>query len=168
MSDSAPELLGFRRRCRLFSLAVSVVLLLTALLLGWSLVSVVVWVSAGAANAGHPHALALALVQMAPALCYLWALWAVSRGFARLADGAVFQLTVARALRHIGYAVIVGALLRIFAVTNLTRMIMHGHGGFAWFDLSGIVLAVVGVALVLLAQLIDRARDLQQELDTII
>ena len=43
--------------------------------------------------------------------------------------------------------VLVGALLSVFAITNLTRLIQGGQGGVAYFDLSGIVLGVVGAAL---------------------
>ena len=39
---------------------------------------------------------------------------------------------------------------------------------FMYFDMSGIVLAVVGAALILLARLFDRAQALQSELDEIV
>ena len=61
-----------------------------------------------------------------------------------------------------------GALLSVFAVTNLSRLIVGGQGGLAYFDLSGIVLGVVGAALVLLARVVDSARALQAELDEIV
>ena len=60
-----------------------------------------------------------------------------------------------------------GALLSVFALTNLSRWILGGHGGYLYFDRSGIVLGVVGAALVLLARLVDQARALQAELDEI-
>ena len=60
------------------------------------------------------------------------------------------------------------ALLSVFAITNLTRLIQGGQGGVAYFDLSGIVLGVVGAALVLLARVVDSARALQAELDEIV
>ena len=110
----------------------------------------------------------LAAVRFSPALGYLWALWAVQRAFGELGAGAMFSAAVARAMRHIGYGVIAGALLSVFAITNLTRIVTDGRGGFMYFDLSGIVLAVVGAALILLARLFDRARELQAELDEIV
>jgi hypothetical protein len=112
--------------------------------------------------------LLLALVQVSPGAGYLWALWAMRSALGHLAAGQLFQQTVAVALRRIGSGVIVGALLSIFAVTNVSRMIVHGHGGFAYFDLSGIVLAIVGAALILLARLVDQARRLESELDDMI
>ena len=73
-----------------------------------------------------------------------------------------------RAMRHIGIGVLAGALFNVFAVTNLSRWIAGGHGGYLYFDLSGIVLGVVGAALVLMARLVDQARALQAELDDIL
>lgn len=170
MSQKSYDLIGFRCRCRLFSRAVGVLLVLIILLLTCLLLSSLLWVFGTGTGAGAPqsHQFALSVAGALPALCYLWALYSVYRAFARLARGELFQATVAVALRHIGYAVVAGALLRVFAVTNLTRMIVHGHGGFAYFDPSGITLGVVGAALILVAQLIDRARSLQDELDTIV
>ena len=110
----------------------------------------------------------LSLVRILPGAGYLWALWAVQRALADLAEGRLFHATVARALRHIGFGVLVGALLNVFAVTNLSRWIAGGHGSYLYFDLSSIVLGVVGAALVLLARLVDQARALQAELDEIL
>ena len=92
----------------------------------------------------------------------------MQRAFGEIGAGALFAASVSRALRHIGAGVLVGALLSVFAVTNLTRMIEGGRGSLMYFDLSGIVLGVVGVALVLLARLFDHARALQAELDEIV
>ncbi len=170
MPKSASELAGFRRRCQLFSHAVGLLLVLMILLLGLQFVTLVLGLHDGGGRpvVAQNREIVFSLVNLLPALCYLWALYSVYRAFARLARGEMFQATVASALRQIGYVVVAGALLRVFAVTNLTRMIVHGHGGFAYFDPSGITLGVVGVALILMAQLIDRARILQHELDAII
>lgn len=108
-----------------------------------------------------------AVVYFLPALGYLWALWAVQRALADLADGRLFSATVARAMRHVGIGVLAGALTNVFVVTNLSRWIVGGEGSYLHFDLSGIVLGVVGAALVLLARLVDQARALQDELDGI-
>ena len=70
-------------------------------------------------------------------------------------------------MRHIGYGVLAGSLFNVFLVTNLMRMIGGGRGGYLYFDISGIVLGVVGAALVMLARLVDQARAMQAELDDI-
>lgn len=109
----------------------------------------------------------LALVQMLPAVGYLWALWAVQHALGDVAAGRMFHPAVARAMRHIGVGVLAGALFKVFAVTNLSRWIVAGHGGYLYFDLAAIVLGVVGAALILLARLVDRARELETELEGI-
>jgi hypothetical protein len=67
-----------------------------------------------------------------------------------------------------GTGVLTGALLNVFAVVNLARWVLGGQGSYLYFDLSGIVLGVVGAALILLAHVVDRARALQAELDEIL
>ena len=155
---------GFQRQCRWLRAATLLVLagLLLLLALG---ASGLPWLPSNA-DAGSRDW--LLLVRMLPGLGYLWALWAVQRALGDLAAGRLFHATVARAIRHIGLGVLIGALLNVFAVTNLSRLIAGGHGNYAYFDLSGIVLGVVGAALVLLARVVDQARALQAELDEIL
>lgn len=156
----------FHRRCRWLRFATLFVLLV--------LVSLLIFGASGLPWLRHDNSAdtgitrVLLLVHLLPWLGYLWALWAVQRALADLAAGQIFQTAVARAIRHIGLGVLMGALLSVFAVTNLSRWIVGGQGGYAYFDLSGIVLGVVGAALLLLAQVIDQARALQTELDEIL
>lgn len=160
----------FRRRCRVLRMVTTGVLFCTAavLALPYLLLPLAQLAKQPQVMAADWRYLALALVRVSPGICYLWALWAVRSALGDLGAGRLFQPTVARALRRIGYGVIAGALLSIFVVTNLSRFIEHGQGGFAYFDLSGIVLAIVGAALVLFAQLVERARKLERELDGMI
>ena len=160
----------FRQQCRLLRAATLFVFACLCMLLG------VVWLAAAShplRQVQVPGALdgtqkLLTALHFSPGLCYLWALWAVQRALGDLAAGRLFHPTVARAMRHIGVGVLTGALVNVFAVTNLSRWIAGGHGGYMYFDLSGIVLGVVGAALVLLARLVDQARALQDELDEIL
>lgn len=156
----------FRSHCRLLRIATLVVFFGLALLLSLG-ASGLPWLRApGDAEAGTRSL--LLLVRLLPGLGYLWALWAVQRALGDLAAGRLFHAAVARAIRHIGIGVLAGALLSVFAITNLSRLIVGGQGGLAYFDLSGIVLGVVGAALVLLARVVDSARALQAELDEIV
>ena len=82
--------------------------------------------------------------------------------------GRIFHPTVARALRHVGIGVLAGSLFKVFAVTNLTRLFVDVRGNYAWFDLSAIVLGVVGAALILMARVVDEARAVRAELDEIL
>jgi hypothetical protein len=155
----------FRNQCRLLRVATLAVFVALCLLLGLMTV-VIPWRYSAQGVAGTP-ALLLA-IRLLPGLGYLWALWAVQRALGDLAADRLFHPTVARAMRHIGIGVLAGALFNVFAVTNLTRWIAGGTGSYMYFDLSGIVLGVVGAALVLLARLVDQARALQTELDGIL
>ncbi|WP_449448347.1 DUF2975 domain-containing protein [Thermomonas brevis] len=155
----------FRQQCRWLRIATLVVFCGLFLLLALG-AGGLPWFPART-DGGAGTRLLLMLVRLLPGLGYLWALWAVQRALGDLA-GRLFHATLARALRHIGVGVLAGALLSVFAVTNLSRWILGGHGSVLYFDLSGIVLGVVGAALVLLAQVIDRARALQAELDEIL
>ena len=156
---------GFRLQCRWLRAAALLVFAGLFLLLGLGLAGLP-WRQSPVEDAGS-RAL-LSVVRFLPGLGYLWALWAVQRALADLAVGRLFHPTVARAMRQIGIGVLSGALLSVFALTNLSRWILGGHGGYLYFDLSGIVLGVVGAALVLLARLVDQARALQAELDEIL
>lgn len=152
----------FRHQCRWLRAATLLVFAGLALLLGLG-ASTLPWTRAAGGNPAL-----LMLVRLLPGLGYLWALWAVQRALGDLAAGRLFHAAVARAIRHIGVGVLAGALLSVFAITNLTRLIEGGKGGLAYLDLSGIVLGVVGAALVLLARVVDSARALQAELDEIV
>ena len=157
----------FRSQCRLLRAATLVVFVLFCLVLGLAL-GVLPWRMATDRDGGMGTQAMLLVVRLLPGVGYLWALWAVQRALGELASGAMFHPAVARAMRHIGIGVLAGALFNVFAVTNLSRWISGGHGGYAYFDLSGIVLGVVGAALVLLARVVDQARAMQAELDEIV
>jgi hypothetical protein len=157
----------FRRQCRALRLATQFVFFMLALLV-LSGAGGLPWFPNGTKlPADFLHRLALFGVQALPAIGYLWALWSVQRALGDLASGRIFHETLARALRHIGIGVLAGSLFRVFAVTNLTRLLIEVRGSYAYVDLSAIVLGVVGAALVLQARVVDEARGQQAELDEI-
>jgi hypothetical protein len=159
---------AFRRHCRLLRLATQVVFYGLALLVLSGAAGLPFFPNGAKLPDDFPTRLALFGVQALPAIGYLWALWSVQRALGDLGAGRIFHPTVARALRHVGIGVLAGSLLKVFAVTNLTRLFIEMRGSLAWFDLSAIVLGVVGAALVLLARVIDQAREVQAELDEIL
>ena len=124
----------FRSQCRLLRIASLVVFTGLALLFALGLVGPPMWAPKAPGDAGTRFA--LAVVRFLPGLGYLWALWAVQRALRELGTGA-------RAI--VGYGVIAGALLSVFVVTNVTRLLLHHRGGFMYFDMSGIVLARRGM-----------------------
>lgn len=159
---------AFRRQCRVLRRATLVALFAITLVV----------MSGAAGLPGSPDGaklpdaylsrLALFGVQALPSIAYLWALWSVQRALGDLGHGRIFHPTVARALRNVGAGVLAGSLLKVFAVTNLTRLLVDVRGSYAWFDVPAIVLGVVGAALILLARVVDEARQVQAELDEIL
>lgn len=157
----------FRSQCRALRLGTRAVLLLLALLVATGTSGL--WFPEGVAPPeDFLRRFALLVVQALPAISYLWALWSVQRALGDLALGRIFSSTLARALRHVGIGVLAGSLLKVFAVTNLTRLLIEVRGSYAYFDMSAVVLGVVGAALVLLAKIVDEARLVQAELDEIL
>lgn len=156
----------FRNHCRLLRMATLCVFAGLFVLLALGLAGMP-WLLPAKGTASGTLAL-LAVVRFLPGLGYLYALWAVQKALDDLAAGRLFRSSMGRTIRHIGTGVLVGALLNVFAVTNLSRWILGARGSYAYFDLSGIVLGVVGAALVLLSRLVDEARALQEELDEIV
>ena len=158
----------FRRQCRVLRLATQIVFFGLALLV-LSGAGGLPWFPDGSKlPVSFLDRFALFGVQALPALGYLWALWSVQRALGDLAAGRIFDDTLARALRHVGIGVLAGSLLKVFAVTNLTRLLVEVRGSYAFFDLSAIVLGVVGAALVLLARVVDEGRQVKAELDEIL
>jgi hypothetical protein len=107
-------------------------------------------------------------IGLAPQLCYLFGLWSLRSALAELAQNELFGAQLIRALATLGWSLIVGAVISVFLVTNLVRLVQEVPGGLLNFDLSAIVLAVVGGALVLLSRLMEKARKMKAELDEIV
>ena len=157
----------FRRQCRVLRLATQAVFAGLLALLASGAAGVPWWPPGATLPESRALQLALYAVHALPALGYLWALYSVQRALGDLAAGRTFQPTLSRALRHTGIGVLAGALLNVFVVINLTHLVLDVRGSYAYFDLSAIVLGVVGAALMLLAHVADEGRRLQSELDEI-
>lgn len=107
-------------------------------------------------------------ILLAPQLCYLFGLWSLRPAFDEMAQNQLFGEALSRALSTLGWSLVVGALISIFLVTNLIRLVLHTPGSYLNFDLSAIVLAVVGGALVVLSRVMLKARKMKAELDGIV
>jgi len=159
---------GFRRRCRALQLTTAAVALGLAAVVALGLVGPPMPTRFDVQALDPGQWWTLRLIVALPALGYLWALWSAQRALGDLAAGRTFQPTVSRAMRHAGAGVLLGALIEVFALTNLMRLVLGGSGSYLYFSLSAIVLGVVGAALILLARLVDEARAMQIELDEIV
>lgn len=110
----------------------------------------------------------VALIMLAPQLCYLYGVWSLRPAFGEVAQGRMFGEAQTKALATLGWSLIVGSVFSIFLLTNLLRLVQTTEGGLLNFDVSDIVLAVVGGALVLLSHLMAKAHAMKSELDDII
>lgn len=164
---SQTDLTRFRRRCAQFRwLAVFMVASVGALLASIHLVFPLLAMAWGR---GAFDARWLAqLVWALPTVFYLFAVWSIGAAMGQLAKGRLIQPTLSSALRRVGLALGFGGLLSVFGVTNLVRLVGGGPGGFAFFDVAGMTLGMIGGALFLLGGVMDQAGKVQAELDEMI
>ena len=158
----------FRRRCAQFRwLAVFMVVSVGALLALMYLIAPGVLMARG----DYPHTPVGWLAQVVwalPTVFYLYAVWSIGSAMGQLARGRLIQPTLASALRRVGLALGFGGLLSVFGVTNIMRLIEGGRGGWAWFDVAGMTLGMIGGALFLLGGVMEQAGKVQAELDEMI
>ncbi|KDP94088.1 hypothetical protein ER13_14385 [Brevundimonas sp. EAKA] len=164
---AADDLARFRRMCRQFRwLAVFMVCSVGAIL---ALMYVIV--PAVFAARGEHRDLTLLLreiVWASPTLLYLFAVWSIGSALGQLAKGRLIQPTLSSALRRVGLALGFGGLLSVFGVTNLMRLLGDERSSWAYFDVAGMTLGMIGGALFLLGRVIDQAGLLQAEMDEMI
>ena len=164
---AADDLARFRRMCRQFRwLAVFMVCSVGAIL---ALMYVIV--PAVFAARGEHSDLTLLLreiVWASPTLLYLFAVWSIGSALGQLAKGRLIQPTLSSALRRVGLALGFGGLLSVFGVTNLMRLLGDERSSWAYFDVAGMTLGMIGGALFLLGRVIDQAGLLQAEMDEMI
>lgn len=110
----------------------------------------------------------VSLILLVPQACYLYGVWALRPAFSEIADGRMFGAAQARALTTLGWSLIAGGAFSVLLLHYLLRLTGVAQAGFLNFDLSDIVLAVVGGALVLLSHLMAKAQAMKNELDDII
>ncbi len=166
MSQTATD--RFRRRCAQFRwLAVFMVVSVGALL------AVLHFAAPGVmlARGDYPipvHQWLAHLVSAVPTVFYLFAVWAIGAAMGQLSKGRLIQPTLASALRRVGLSLGIGGLFHVFGVTNVIRLIEGGRGGWAWFDVAGMTLGMIGGALFLLGGVMEQAGRVQAELDEMI
>ncbi|OYX56716.1 MAG: DUF2975 domain-containing protein [Brevundimonas subvibrioides] len=161
------DLTRFRRMCGQFRwLAVFMVCSVGAILALIHLVAPTVLTARGDTRIDPAIWLEQA-VWATPTLFYLFAVWAIGSAMGQLARGRLIQPILGRALRHVGIALGLGGLLSVFGVTNISRL-LGGHGSFAYFDVAGMTLGMIGGALFLLGRVVDQADRIQSELDEMI
>lgn len=165
---SQTDLTRFRQRCAQFRwLAVFMVVSVGALLALMYLLAPGVMLARGQPLMAGDRWLGQ-LIWTLPTLFYLFAVWSIGSAMGQLARGRLIQPTLAHALRRVGLALGVGGVLSVFGVTNIARLIEGGRGGWAYFDVAGMTLGMIGGALFLLGGVMEQAGKVQAELDEMI
>ena len=163
---SQTDLVRFRAMCGQFRwLAVFMVVSVGGLL---ALVHLVFPLMLAVRDGAPPDRWASSALFASPTVFYLFAVWSIGSAMGQLARGRLIQPTLASALRRVGLALGFGGLLSVFGVTNIMRLIEDGRGGFAYFDVAGMTLGMIGGALFLLGGVMEQAGRVQAELDEMI
>lgn len=121
----------------------------------------------------------IALTYWSPVLFYLAALLAMARMFAQVAAARPVWRATAHGLGLTGWALMLGSVMTVLIQPRLmqldwVREVMAEQGrhapvsGVLHFDVPAIVVGVVGLAMLLLGDLLRRAEAVQSELDEII
>ena len=104
------------------------------------------------------------LIYRLPMLFYLWAIWCARGAIASIGAGESFGPAVPRLLSQVGLALFLGGIANVF-VAPLLAWAAFGRGGLAHYDVAAITVGVVGLTLVLVAQLLGQAAAMRRELD---
>lgn len=165
---TATETARFRLMCRQFQwLSILMVAGVGGIMvLTWIGAPLIFWMRDGKDlfSTGHLRA----LVWFSPVAFYLFGVWSIGAAMGQLARGRLIQPTLASALRRVGLALGLGGVMSVFVVSNLTRIIESGRGGFLHFDVAGMTLGMIGGALVLLGRVMDQAGRIQAELEEMV
>lgn len=162
------DLTRFRRLCGQFRwLAVFMVCSVGAILATMHLVAPAILTARGDTRI-DPDVWLENAVWATPTLFYLFAVWSIGSAMGQLAKGRLIQPILGRALRHVGIALGLGGLLSVFGITNISRLIGGDQASFAYFDVAGMTLGMIGGALFLLGRVVDQADRIQSELDEMI
>jgi hypothetical protein len=158
----------FRQRCAWFRwLAVFMVTSVGALLALMHVVAPGVMLARGD-YPGTPGGWMADVVWAMPTVFYLFAVWSIGAAMGQLSKGRLIQPILVHALRRVGLSLWLGGLFSVFGVTNIVRLIEGGRGSFAYFDVAGMTLGMIGGALFLLGGVMEQAGKVQAELDEMI
>lgn len=101
-----------------------------------------------------------------PVLFYLVGVWTIRSSFARLAHGDLFGEVLPVLIRRLGWSLAAGGFASVFLTQWFLRALHRSaEGPWATFDPSAITVGLVGLLLIVLADLIRRAETMRQELD---
>jgi len=154
--DSETEL-QLRRQSRMFANATTVLMLILCFGIA------VCFSTALMAPAGDVHQITLLhALYWFPSLFYLWVLVAIRRTFVDIAAGAMFGPSIERGLRHLGWCMVAGGTAGTLLApwvrsAPLPAGVVDGRTQIFGIDDADLVIALIGLAVLLLARLISLA-----------
>jgi hypothetical protein len=159
---------AFSSRCRISQrcttcLSFALFILLSLERFGW----IVAPVLSGHAISPNRARLIGSCLDALPDAFFLLALWWIRNAFSSLAAGDFFASTLTRTLRGVGLCVFIGAVMKTVIVPSIERFLGCGPGYWIALDTAAYALAVLGLALTVLAHVLEAARKLKAELDDI-
>ncbi|ABF40441.1 hypothetical protein Acid345_1439 [Candidatus Koribacter versatilis Ellin345] len=107
------------------------------------------------------------VVGACPEVLFLLSLWGVRAALQRLAQGDLYGAVMVRMLKRVGAMVAAGSFLKVFVEPAAHRWLGYAPGYWIAYDVSGVVLGVVGLALIIVARVLENAAELKAELDGI-
>ena len=153
------ERTSFRRRCAWLRTLATVLMLSFVLVLA-------IDVTLSAQSHDFAQYLAFAVPYRLPVLFYLAGVWTIRMAFARLAAGEMFGRVLPLLLRRLGLALACGGFASVFLTPWFWRLFLGpAKGALAAFDPPAITVGLVGLLMVVLANLMGQAEDMRQELD---
>jgi len=129
---------------------------------------VICFSSALVAPVGDVHALTLLhALYWFPSLFYLWVLISIRRTFVDIAAGAMFGPSIERGIRHLGSCMVAGGIAGTILApwvrsAPLPAGMVDGRTQIFGIDDADLVIALIGVAVLLLARLIKLAGARQE------
>jgi hypothetical protein len=100
-----------------------------------------------------------------PSLIYLAALWQLRQVAAAAAGGDLFGRAVVRGLKRVGALLAAGAAVTILVMPLLTRMLGGTVERLIDADIATLILGALGLGLLFLGSLVERAGLAQRELE---
>lgn len=102
-----------------------------------------------------------------PSLCYLAAIWSARRAFKHFSSNKLFDETLPKTLRNIGLFCTIGSMFHLFGQAAIIKIFNNGYS-YLTFDAGAIALMSIGVILIMLARLCERALLMKQHLFEIV
>lgn len=153
---------ALRRQSRIFANATAVLILILCFGIA------ICFSTALMAPAGDVHELTLLhALYWFPSLFYLWVLVAIRRTFVDIAAGAMFGVSLERGLSHLGWCMVAGGIVGTILAPwvrsgPLPAGIVDGRTQIFGIDDADLVIALIGLAVLLLARLVSLAGRTQE------